>query len=381
MPRQVVLDHSDDESSEDESEDESDDESSENGEERYVREEAEEARERVDAEGAAARVVVPVPSDAIKRYEYREDDPAFNAVLSRVRRIEEAVAFTGRAQPTNAVQVIEGPLDEFKLKIHDHSKCPTTQRRFVPGGAANATECAKTRIGHFPHIIQRVAEEEGGGTLFHVVTSSNVLVVAGVHRVHNGDSPVKVSAPVLLERANQVLRFELEDKGEFPLTELRMRMRLVAAHICHTDPGADPIGVGEHGWWQKDISTEVDGQREKSQLLLPSETTGAYTQALLNGRVSWSFKIRSGVTSYACRKHKRCQFKFVVEPESETLRKRCPNLTALSEPFWISAKYNAGKPPKVEAWVEAEVEGGAPVKYDLSRKRPRDEPAAGANGA
>ena len=32
----------------------------------------------------------------------------------------------------------------------------------------------------------------------------------------------------------------------------------------------------------------------------------------------------------------------------------------------------AGRPPKVEAWLESEIEGGQPVRYDMSRKRPRD---------
>jgi hypothetical protein len=327
--------------------------------------------------------VVPISSDPTDRLEYRDDDPSFNAVLQRMRRIEEAVGLPARPPPvaSGGQPQIEAPLAEFRMRINDHSKCPTTGRKFVPGGAAKATETVKTRLGHFPHVIAAVDEDEGGGIQYHVVTSNNILVLASVQRADNMDSPVKVSEKVVLERANSVLRAELESKGEYPLTELRLKLRLVAAHIAHTDPGADPIGVGDDRWWERDISSELDGQREKSQLLIPAEFNGGYTQAILNGKVSYSLKLRSGVTSYTCRAHKRCQFRFVVEPESEVLRKTCPNLTGLSEPFWASAKYNAGRTPKPEAWVESSVEGGPPVKYSLKRKRPIEEPAAAAEEA
>lgn len=402
MPRRVIDDNSEDEYDEDapvieegeeggeEGEEESGEGSGDEGEdmeeERYVREEIEEARERMAAEGGQldeqpaqpARAVVPISSDPIDQLEYRDDDPSFNAVLQRMRRIEEAVGLPVRAPPAvgGGQPQIEAPLAEFKLKINDHSKCPTTGRKFVPGGAAKATETVKTRMGHFPHVIAAVEEEEGGGIQYHVVTSNNLFIVASVQRADNMDSPVKVSEKVVLERANNVLRAELEAKGEYPLTELRMRMRLVAAHIAHSDPGSDPIGVGDARWWEKDISSELNGQREKSQLLVPAEFNGSYTQAILNGRVSYSFKLRSGVTSYTCRAHKRCLFRFVVEPESEVLRKTCPNMTALSEPFWSEAKFRAGRNPKPEAWIESAIEGGPPVKYSLKRKRPIDEPEA-----
>jgi hypothetical protein len=39
----------------------------------------------------------------------------------------------------------------------------------------------------------------------------------------------------------------------------------------------------------------------------------------------------------------------------------------------------AGLPPKVEGWLENAVEGGPPVKYDFSRKRPRSEDGNGSN--
>jgi hypothetical protein len=397
------------EESDEESDEESEEESDDNDEERHARQENEEARDRTATEDsvleerpvAMSHAVVPVVSDSTAGLQYREDDPSFNVLLQRMRRVEEAMGLPRNAPVGNgALQVhIQAPLSEFRLKIKDHSRCPTTGRKFVPGGAAKATECIKTRAGSFPHIIQQIEDEEGGGTIYHVITSNNILIVAGVHRIESGESDVKISERVLLERCNQLLRSELEAKGEFPLTELRMRMRLVAAHISHLDPGADPVGVGEHRWWDRDLNTEIEGQRDKPQLLVPSELSGAYTQAILNGRVTYSFKIRAGVTSYTCRAHKRCQFKFVVEPESEVLRTSCPNLTALSEPFWASAKYNAGewhaarelcysllltascvltgRPPKVESWVESELEGYPPVKYDMSRKRPRDpEPEA-----
>jgi hypothetical protein len=398
MPRQRLTNNLEDEEYEDgahvieSSGEESGEENSEKGGEESGEgssEEMDEARERMAEEfgqfnersaeaPAAARAVVPISSDPIDRLEYREDDPAFNAVLQRMRRVEEAVGMTSHtALAANGGGLrIEARLAEYKVVIRDHSRCPTTGRKFVPGGAANATECVRTRLGHFPHYIEKVEEEEGGGILYHVVTSNNILIVASVQRVDNVDSPVKISEKVVLERANAVFRHELEAKGEYPLTELRMRMRLVAAHIAHTDPGADPIGVDEDRWWDRDLCTELDGQREKSQLLIPAEFNGTYTQAILNGKVSYSFKIRSGVTSFSCRAHRRCLFRFCVEPESEVLRTNCPNLTALSEPFWSSAKFAAGRPPKPEAWVESSVEGGPPVKYSLKRRRPIDEPEA-----
>ena len=246
MPRQRLTDNSEDEEDEDapvieegeEGEEESDEESGEesgegSGEEgeemdetRYVREEMEEARERMENEGGqlderpaeapdAARAVVPISSDPIDRLEYREDDPSFNAVLQRMRRIEEAVGLPARAPPAvgGGQPQIEAPLAEYRLKINDHSKCPTTGRKFVPGGAASATETVKTRMGHFPHVIAAVDQDEGGGIQYHVVTSNNILVLASVQRADNMDSPVKVSEKVVLERANNVLRAELESKG------------------------------------------------------------------------------------------------------------------------------------------------------------------------
>jgi hypothetical protein len=309
---------------------------------------------------------------------FRDDDPAFNALLQCIHRVEEAVALSGRAlvdSGTRQVHQIAAPLTEFELTIKDHSRCPTTERRFVPGGHARATECTKTLNGSFPHIIREVPEAEGGGTMYHVITSRNVMIVANVRHIESGDTNVKL----VLQRANELLRTELEAKGEYPLTELRMKMRLVAAHVSHNDPGADPVGIGPDRWWDKDLNTEIDGQRDKPQLLIPSEVSGAYTQAVLNGGVTYSFKMRPGVTSPSCRAHRRCQFKFVVEPESTVLRTSCPNLTALTKPFWSEAKYNSGRPPKVseiQTWLESEIEGGAPVKYDRGRKRPHDDPAS-----
>jgi hypothetical protein len=274
---------------------------------------------------------------------YREDDPEFNALIAHIRRIREAVGLDlGDISNVSRLRQIDYPLEEFKLTITDHSHCPRTGRKFVPGGEAKATECLRTRIGSFPHIIQEVPPEKGGGTMYHVVTSNNIAIIANIHCNESGSTDTYTSQCLLLKRANRQLRTELEAKGEFPLTELRMKMRLVAAHISHADPGADPVGVGENRWWDRDLNTEMEGQRDKAQLLIPSETMGAYAKAVINNSVTYSFKIRPGVTSYSCRAHKRCQFRFVVEPESETLRTNCPTLTALSDAFWISSKYNAG---------------------------------------
>lgn len=289
---------------------------------------------------ATATVLAIAPVTVSDGLQYRDDDPAFNSVLQRMRRIEEAVGLpepgSGARQMHNSV-----PLSEFKLQVKDHSHCPTTGRSFVPGGAAKATKCTKTNAGGFPHVIREVPEEEGGGTVYHVITNKNVMITASVYRTDSGE--IRKPESVLVERANQLLRTELETKGEYPLTELRMKMRLVAAHISHTHPGADPIGLGPHRWWDNDLNTEIEGQRDKPQLLIPWERTEAYTRAVLSGRVSYSFKIRPGVSSPLCRAHKDCHFRIVVEPESEVLRKRCANLTALTEHFWVSAKYNAGK--------------------------------------
>jgi hypothetical protein len=350
---------------------------SENGEERYAREEHEEALGRMASEGGNSAIV---PAAGLSHdHDLREDDPLFNQVVQQLRRIKEAVGVA----PVQLVGVepqpmlsVDAPLDEFKMKIYDHSRCPTTQRKFVPGGDAMATECIRTRLGGFPHIIQQLDEEEGGGHRWHVITANNLLIIAGVHRKDAIDAAVKVSENKVLEQANSRLRRELDEAGEYPLQELRMKMRFVAAHVPHTDPGADPVGVGADKWWDREMSTEIDGRRDKPQLLVPAEHSGDYTQAVLHGKVTYSFKLRQGVTSFTCRKHKRCQFRFVVEPESEVLRKLCPNLTALSEPVWVSAKYNAGRPPKVEGWLENAVEGGPPVKYDFSRKRPRSDEEA-----
>ena len=383
MPRTRIDDDSDDEPNvviEDGEQDLSGSGSPcENDEEQYVREEQEEAVARMEADAAAGgNAIVPV-AGLSRDHELREDDPQFNLVVQQLRRIKEAVGVApvqqAGAEPQPALAVC-APLDEFKMKIYDHTRCPTTQRKFVPGGEANATECIRTRLGGFPHILQRLDEEEGGGDRLHIITANNILIVAGVHRKDALDAAVKVPETKVLERANSQLRPELEAAGEFPLQELRMKMRFVAAHVPHNDPGADPVGVGANKWWDREMSTEIDGRRDKPQLLEPAEHSGDYTQAVLHGKVTYSFKLRQGVTSFTCRRHKRCQFRFVVEPESEVLRKLCPNLTAVSEPFWVSAKYNAGRAPKPEGWLENAVEGGPPVKYDFSKKRPHSEVAA-----
>jgi len=266
---------------------------------------------------------------------------------------------------------LSSPLSEYHLRMTTHDTCPTTHRKFVPYGEANATECFRTRLGGFPHIIERVPEEEGGYARWHVITGNNVLLSVGVHRVVSRTSSVRVSEDLLMERANRLLESTLKSNAEFPLTEIRMRMRLVAAHIPHTSWDADPVGVGDDKWWDRTLSTEVDGQRHLTQLLHPAETSGDYNKALVKGNVSYAFKIRQGVTSFSCRLHKQCEFKFVVEPDSETLRAWCPQLTILSEPFWVSSKYHNGRRPKVTMWLESEVEGGEPVAYDARRKRPR----------
>jgi hypothetical protein len=269
---------------------------------------------------------------------YRDRDPVFNALLEKLHNIERAVEVSQTLALPAPRKV--PPLADLELRCTDHTRCPTTDRKFVPAGAAKATECSKTRAGSFPHIIQQVEEEEGGGLLYHIITSNNIFIVAGVHHVDDSCNKFKVSEEVVLARANRELRDELQANGEYPLHALRMRMRLVAAHIPHTDASATPIGVGPNRWWDRDLSTEIDGSRDKQQLLIPAEVDGAYVEAILNGRVGFSFKIRSGVTSPTCRAHKKCLFRIVVEPESYTLRQHCEKLTALTAPFKAWSKYS-----------------------------------------
>jgi hypothetical protein len=263
----------------------------------------------------------------------------FDSMSERMRRIEEAVSCMRKqlcAVPTAA------PLAEYQLRITDHSRCPSTGRQFIPAGEAQATKCVKTQQGGFPHIIKRVLDEEGGGDLYYVITGKNVMITASVGRVSTNMANNSVSENTLIAEANRLMQPELEAAGEFPLLSIRMRMRLVAAHIPHRDPAANPVGIGCERWWDKDLSTEIDGQRDKAQLLVPAETSGAYTQAFINGRVAYSFKLRSGVTSSACRAHKNCLFKFVFEPESKVLRERCASLTASTPAFRATSKYNSG---------------------------------------
>ena len=60
----------------------------------------------------------------------------------------------------------------------------------------------------------------------------------------------------------------------------------------------------------------------------------------------------------------------MCEPESLTLRLKCPKLTVSTESFWVSSKYKNGDPPKVQAWVESREKSGTPVAYDMKRRRP-----------
>lgn len=299
---------------------------------------------------------------------HRKNDPEFNTLLDRLRRIEDVIS-----QPFvrggDEGKLGVSSLDKFAFVIKDHSCCPTTGRKFVPGGEAAATKCMKTPHGAFPHVIQMVSQEEGGGTKYHVLTNKNILITCSMHS-DCGSCDEFVSEDSLLRRVNCDLRRELQAGGEFPLTEIRMRMRFVAAHISHKDPDSNPVGAGETRWWDKDLCTEIEGERDRPQLLVPSETTGVYTKVVSNGKVCYSFKIRSGVTSSYCRAYKNCHFKFVCEPESRTLRLKCPKLTASTESFWVSSKYKNGDPPKVQTWVESSVKGGSPVAYDMKRKRP-----------
>lgn len=371
----------------------------EDDEERYAREEVEEARDRMAAEGGQlAERVADGPSGGSVQpqsaFEFAKDDVVpdhFNALLKdrneqvdTLRRVQVAMNNATSTRPL---------LADYELRIHDHQRCPTTRRKFVPGPLrindpnADHSDTLACKIpgakikGGFPHYLERKPEEEGGHVVPSVITNNNIYIIAKVHTATDFEGTVRIHERELLEKINVFLRDELEAEGAFPLTELKFRLRLLFADKLPTDPDAEPLGTGPEKAWEKVHNVEIEGEREVSQLLNPPESKGYYTRAMFNGIADWSkFVTQTGVTSFLCKKVKRPFFKFVVEPADPTVRTKCPTLTKTTDPFWLSAKFCADG--RVDTYVESAVAGGTAVRYDRKRRRPEDvEEEAPVQGA
>lgn len=378
-------------------------------EERYAREEAEEARDRMAAEGGqlTERAVDNTPGGGEQpqnAFEFANDDVMpehFNALLrdrneqmDTLRRVQAAMGGAASNSSSNLTILqrlsdtplgvpIRPPMSDYHLQIHDHLRCPTTRRQFVPGPLAiaangdhsDALACkipgAKIK-GGFPHYLERKPEEEGGHTVASVITNNNISIIGKVHAVNDVEGAVRIHERELLEKINFLLHGELEAEGAYPLTELKFRLRLIFADKLPTDPDAEPLGTGPDKAWEKVHNVEIEGEREVSQLLNPPESKGYYTRAMLNGIADWSkFVAQTGVTSFLCKKVKRPFFKFVIEPADPTVRAKCLTLTKTTDPFWLSAKFCADG--CAQTWVESAVAGGPAVRYNRKRRCPDDE--------
>lgn len=341
-------------------------------------EEEEETHRKTEASRPAA------PKSHLNRH--RADDAEFNALVERCKQqealIEQIRAVIGAPAPTAApvplspysetsseadtALVVYNPLQEFELEILLSTHDPRG-RRYVPGGPSRATRLGTTsqKMGNFsifPHVLFAVEHSENE---YMLETDKNTTVRC---RLIRKSDQKHVSERELLAVLNS-------DLSKPPIQSLTVNMAL-KFHAC--EPNGDrivPDGIGPQKTFDRVFSNgNVPAQ---SQLLDPPENVAAgapdpYSKTMSGGAVSFTFKVRSGVTSQTAIP-KRSQFVVEVSFTNQRLRNFPP---AVSPPFWIKSKFSSqsdtstARLDRGEMWVESLIQGGPPERVPV-RKRPR----------
>jgi hypothetical protein len=267
---------------------------------------------------------------------------------------------------STALAVIDNPLADYELRIL-HSERDPRGRRFVPGGPLKATRLGTTsqKLGAF-HVFPHVLFSNGEGEHEYLLeTDKNTTVRVAV--VRKSDPEDRVSEEELLAVLNA-------DLTKPHVETLGISMRFKFQNAGPDGQRESPRGIGLNKSFDKLFS---DGLvPASSQLLVPPESQEHnYHRTLHGGAVSFSFKVRSGVTSVSSLP-RGSKFVFEVGFTDPRLAHFPP---AVSPPFWIKSKFSTHLTSEIqsrlgrgEMWVESRTEGSPPELVAV-RKRPRTE--------
>ena len=288
--------------------------------------------------------------------EERVGDEAFSALLKAANGLANTVMGMRMMVSGPAPTHIADSLQNLSVHIH-HSLHFEDGRRFVPGGALNATrlgQSTQTKLpnGLFPHVLHGVPTGEK------MVVECDKKIVLKAVVVENGDTGRPIGQSEIARRLK-----EIGVTAGDVLFEVGLRFMARDADGDHDVP----CGFGDGKTFK---GAFVNASKTESQLLLPDENNAAYRIGLTTGTLSWSFAVRPGVTSAAAIP-KDAEFVFEVRclhPQLEFLR-------SSSMPFQLCSRFRVNETclGRGETYVESAQEGGAPVRVITGKRKRGDE--------